>query len=261
VKLRQLKNTIKMKEFVLNDIKITDSTLSEIYMKFKDFISNPSGSKLILTFNLDFLRNAGLNHEFKEVCLNSDMNLADGAGITSLIYLKYKNKIRRITGSEVFELLLQISNELHLKIALFGGSLSAVNAVKYKSLKLFPNIKDIKAISPPRLFEEDHELNRNLIEELKIFSPNILVAALGNPRQEIWLYKYKDEIGAGINIGVGAVFDFYSGVKKRAPKIFQKSGTEWMWRLASEPRRLFKRYVVNGISFYMIQAAKILTKK
>ncbi len=75
--------------------------------------------------------------------------------------------------------------------------------------------------------------------------------ALGSPRQEIWLSKHKNEIGAIINVGVGSVFDYFSGKKKRCPKFLQRIKIEWLWRLLSEPNRLFKRYIINDIPFFL----------
>ncbi len=79
--------------------------------------------------------------------------------------------------------------------------------------------------------------------------PDILFVGLGAPKQEKWIWRYKDEINVPVSIAVGASFDFGAGSVKRAPKWMQQIGLEWFFRLCQEPRRLWKRYLVGNIIF------------
>jgi N-acetylglucosaminyldiphosphoundecaprenol N-acetyl-beta-D-mannosaminyltransferase len=96
-----------------------------------------------------------------------------------------------------------------------------------------------------------------LINELVNKNPDIVFVALGSPRQELWINKIKERVGSKLYMGVGAVFDFYTGKKKRAPILFQRIGFEWFWRLLNEPKRLITRYLCNDLPFFMRQLIRI----
>ena len=110
------------------------------------------------------------------------------------------------------------------------------------------------------LIKYNEEENNMVLQQLINSKPDVLFLALGNPRQELWLNKYKEQIGSKLNVGVGAVFDFYTGYKRRSPKLFQKLDLEWAWRLLQEPRRLSKRYLIQGIPFYIKKSVQIILK-
>jgi N-acetylglucosaminyldiphosphoundecaprenol N-acetyl-beta-D-mannosaminyltransferase len=84
---------------------------------------------------------------------------------------------------------------------------------------------------------------------LNSHSPDILFVGLGAPKQEKWMAKYARTLNVPITVGVGAAFDFLSGEKKQAPIWMQKNGLEWLFRLISEPRRLYKRYIFYNLLF------------
>jgi N-acetylglucosaminyldiphosphoundecaprenol N-acetyl-beta-D-mannosaminyltransferase len=157
-------------------------------------------------------------------------------------------------------LILSISNEIPIKIAFVGSSSQVIENLKNKVSIDYPGCKIVAAISPPYHFENNVEENNKVLQHLINSKPDVLFLALGNPRQELWLNRYKDQIGSKLNIGVGAVFDFYTGHKRRSPEVFQKLALEWAWRLFQEPRRLFKRYLIEGIPFYIKKSLQIILK-
>ncbi len=237
------------KIFSLNGIPISSMTKESLKVFFLNELLDEGKNNLTVTFNLDFLRSTTVDINFKEICKNAQLVVPDGVGVTSLIYLKYGKIIRRITGTDIFKIILTIADERQLKIALVGSSISVQKKIINKLNEEFPNIKIVSTLSPPFLFENNEIENKKVIDELISAKPDVLFIALGSPRQEYWLEKYKESIGAKINVGVGAVFNYFSGEKRRAPKIFQAIGLEWFWRLLAEPKRLFKRYVLNDIPF------------
>ncbi|WP_368260190.1 WecB/TagA/CpsF family glycosyltransferase, partial [Clostridium paraputrificum] len=82
--------------------------------------------------------------------------------------------------------------------------------------------------------------------------PDILAVGLGAPKQEKFIYRYREELGVPISLAIGATIDFEAGNIKRAPKWMQKSGLEWFYRLCKEPKRMFKRYIVDDIKILKI---------
>ena len=119
--------------------------------------------------------------------------------------------------------------------------------------KRHPGLQVIGTVSPP--YGSILEMDRAIIDDIKEKRPDILLVALGNPKQEKWIGMYGREVGAPIAIGIGGTLDFIAGQTKRAPEWMQKSGTEWIYRLAQEPKRMWKRYVHDlfGFSSFFIR--------
>ncbi len=93
---------------------------------------------------------------------------------------------------------------------------------------------------------------------------DIVWIGLSTPKQEIWMSRYSEKLNPTVLIGVGAAFDFHAGLKKQAPAWMQRSGLEWFFRLSSEPKRLWKRYLVNNVFFIRLliwQPVKLLFSK
>lgn len=260
-----MQNTLNGKndfiKYSLDDFGIINSSEPQVGNIFHNLLKNSNKINLVITFNLDFYFNTKKNPEFYDICSKSDHIFPDGYGITKLLNLKYGISVNRITGNDIFIILLKLANKLRLRIACVGSTDSSLSMLKNKIIKIYPDINICETISPPAMFENNDAYNKQVLNRLVNSKPDILFLALGSPRQEIWLAKYKDEIGARINIGVGAAFDYYSGIKQRCPGILQKSGMEWAWRLSNEPLRLFKRYVVDDIPFFVKEYYKIKFSK
>ncbi|MEI7812398.1 MAG: WecB/TagA/CpsF family glycosyltransferase [Ignavibacteria bacterium] len=245
--------------FSLSNINISYSDPRQIRdFILKELLLLQSKPVHIVTFNLDFYRIALENTGFYDLCKNADIIFPDGAGITSLIKLIYNRSIKRITGSDLLDIILLLSEQKPFKLALVGSSETALKIIRQKITINFPNVNLVNTISPPMFFEEDLVENMKIVCKLKDSNPDILLVALGCPRQEMWISKYKDEIGAKINIGIGGVFDFYSGLKIRSPQLLQDIGLEWLWRLSCDPVRLYKRYLIYDCPFYIKMVMKAL---
>src|SRR5581483_749216 len=93
------------------------------------------------------------------------------------------------------------------------------------------------------------EMDRSILDHIKATKPDILLVAFGNPKQEKWIRLYSHELGVPVCIGVGGTFDMIAGITRRAPEWMQRNGLEWLFRLMQEPKRLWKRYVVDLFYF------------
>jgi N-acetylglucosaminyldiphosphoundecaprenol N-acetyl-beta-D-mannosaminyltransferase len=243
----------------LDGIDILSEDLNSIIYSLKKILSGNYEPTHIITFNLDFFYNTSKNNEFRDICQNSKFVVPDGHGITCLLKMKYKKNVTRITGSELLINLLKMADESHLKVALVGSYSSTQLLLKKKVETFFPNLFVVASISPPYLFENDPEENMKVLDFLIVNKPDIVFVAMGSPRQEIWIARIKEAVNAKIFIGVGAVFDFYTGNKKRAPILVQNIRLEWLWRFFFEPLRLFRRYFINDLPFFIKQSFRILT--
>lgn len=107
-------------------------------------------------------------------------------------------------------------------------------------LRIFPNLK-IVGVHDGYLNEQTE---REVIDEINRLQPNVLFVAMGAPKQEKWIYAHKNELKVDVAAGQGGTFDYEAGRIKRAPKLIQKLGIEWLWRLAIEPKRIIRMSVL-----------------
>lgn len=259
--IQSLKTGTKLSTFDLEGISIISSSPEQVKYELRQLLLQPDSNELLITFNLDFYHNTKKYPYFREICENSRFVFPDGYGITKLLKIQHRISVSRITGHILFQILLELANELRLRVAFAGATENSLNKTINRVSGNYPGLVICEAVSPPENFEEDETQSKNVSNKLRNCQPDILILALGSPRQEKWLADNMEFIGAQINIGVGSVFDYYGGSKKRSPEIFQRAGLEWLWRLVNEPARLSGRYIINDIPFFIKQYLKIKFKK
>ncbi len=119
----------------------------------------------------------------------------------------------------------------------------------------FPALSIAGAYAPSFGFHAEHPKSSEIVEMFGAVRPNIVFIALGSPKQEIWAHAHQGVSAAGVLVCVGAGFDYLAGRPRRAPKLVQRLCLEWLWRLAHEPRRLARRYVINFAYLPLLLAA------
>ena len=111
----------------------------------------------------------------------------------------------------------------------------------------------VGSYSPPFGFEKDETECEHIVEILSKSSANVVLVGLGNPKQTKWIYKYKDRLpNIDVFLALGATIDFEAGNIKRAPKIVQKCAMEWLYRLYKEPKRMYRRYLIEDMPFFWL---------
>jgi N-acetylglucosaminyldiphosphoundecaprenol N-acetyl-beta-D-mannosaminyltransferase len=126
----------------------------------------------------------------------------------------------------------------------YGASPHVLQALTTRLLRRYPRLIVAGSYSPPFRSlgpAEDNEI----VERIRQASPDIVWVGLSTPKQERWMADHVERLGVPALIGVGAAFDFHSGSKRQAPRWMQRNGLEWSFRLLSEPRRLYRRYLTN----------------
>ena len=130
-----------------------------------------------------------------------------------------------------------------------GGRIGAAERCAENLAKKDKSIRITGTYAPFFGFEHDHRENEKIIQLIKAANPDILFVGLGSPKQERWIYHHKDELHVPVSIGIGVTFEFMAGTVKRAPEWMQSSGLEWFWRLMMEPKKLWKRYLIDDLPF------------
>lgn len=188
-----------------------------------------------ITLNPEMIELGEKNSEFSEILKGADLIIPDGFGVKLALKI-YGVSQERIPGIEFAGRLIEYCAKNLSPVAMLGAKeetiQSAVEKLREKHEGL--NIAYVRN----GYFSEQEE--RGIVDEIKSKSPKLVLVALGVPKQEIFIKKYKDEFPNTIFVGVGGSFDVWSGNVKRAPKVFRQLGLEWFWRLIKEPSR-FKR--------------------
>lgn len=186
---------------------------------------------------------------FQRVLNEADMATPDGAPVAWLLRrLGYPHQ-ERIAGSELMWGVLGDAERKAIPIYFFGSREIVLDQLARRVIREYPRIKLAGGQSPPfRDMSAGEDLDA--VARINDSKAGIVFVGLGCPKQERWMSEHRGRVKA-VMIGVGAAFDFHAGIVKRAPLWMQKTGLEWLHRLCSEPRRLWKRYLVTNTLFVL----------
>jgi N-acetylglucosaminyldiphosphoundecaprenol N-acetyl-beta-D-mannosaminyltransferase len=166
----------------------------------------------------------------------------------------------KIAGYDLFELEMGKLNNSNGKCFFLGSSLNVLNLIVKRAKLDYPNVL-VDYNSPPYKSEFTDEENELMIEKINAFSPDVLFIGMTAPKQEKWAFSNISKLRAGHVCCIGAVFDYYAGTMKRAPKWMIDHGFEWVYRLISEPRRMWRRYLVNNFRFILLVTKERIKNK
>ena len=200
----------------------------------------------LATVNLNFLRLANTSSKFNSILNDMDYCLPDGWPILALA--KKRAFPERVTGSDLTQKLLKWAPRHHWRLGIVGGSRDVKEKLKKTCQEVDSEI-EIEHWTPnyPSLSKlKDPDLSK----KIRLAAPDILLVALGAPKQEYWIAENFSDTNAFVAIGVGASIDFIVGKKKRAPEFWQKHNMEFVYRFLHEPKRLGKRYLKDFL-FYL----------
>jgi N-acetylglucosaminyldiphosphoundecaprenol N-acetyl-beta-D-mannosaminyltransferase len=195
----------------------------------------------IATANVDFLVQALHDVELKRILLDAHLVLCDGTPLVWASRLLGNPLPERVAGSDVVPLLIQVAAEKGYRPFFLGATPDSIEEAVTKLRQKYPTLDIAGYYSPPfnRLLEMDHdEIRRRILQA----QPDLLFVGFGCPKQEKWINMHYRSLGVPVSIGVGGTIDFLAGKLARAPRWMQVTGTEWIFRLAQEPKRLLARY-------------------
>jgi len=198
----------------------------------------------VATVNLDFLVRAQRSAELRTVLNRSDLNVADGMPVVWLSRLAGRPLPGRTAGSDLVPLALDRLASRGARVFLFGGRRSVALEAGRRIAKAYPGLVIAGHCEPPHA-SIDRMPNRSIVSLIQAARPDVLLVALGNPKQELWIGRHRHLLGVSVSIGVGCTLDILAGTSRRAPRWMQKSGLEWLFRVAQEPRRLSSRYLAD----------------
>lgn len=204
-------------------------------------------SRYVCICNVHSVITASSDHRLKDAINGSDLATPDGMPLAWQMRRKGFPAQQRISGPDMMLRLCHIAEKKKIKIFLYGSTKNTLDNLQNNLMEIFPDLVISGAYSPPFRPLTASE-NEEVVQLINGSGAGILFVGLGCPRQEIWMHSQKGKINA-VMVGVGAAFDFHAGLIQRAPVFLRKAGLEWLHRLLSEPRRLFKRYLFTNSKF------------
>lgn len=211
----------------VNSLRMADAVnLIEKYMDDK-------ANVIIATANAEMLMNATRDADLKRILNSAELVVPDGAGTVWAAHQLGYDMPERVAGYDLAQELMKRAPEKGRKIFFFGSAPGVADKAKLKAEELYPGIN---IVGTRNGFFTENDIPE-ILEEIKNARPDLLLVALGVPKQEKFLDKYYKELGVPVSIGVGGTFDVMAGVMKRAPLWMQKAKLEWLFRGMLQPKR------------------------
>ena len=185
------------------------------------------------------------DRQYADAVRRADMLLPDGIGISLAGRMTGDTLTANLNGTDLIPALLAHAADLGKSVYLFGGKPGTADAA---AAKLNSMIRHLKIAGTRDGYEGAHDTD-DVIADINRSGADIVIVALGVPMQELWIDRHADQLNAQLCVGVGAALDFLAGNVQRAPLAIRRAKMEWGWRLAMEPRRMFKRYMIGNFSF------------
>jgi N-acetylglucosaminyldiphosphoundecaprenol N-acetyl-beta-D-mannosaminyltransferase len=225
-------------------VRVDNFSREEIKKWILDVLDNPPNQKFVTTLNPEIILKAHYDKNYREVLNNADLNICDGFGIKVVGFLKRKMIKERQNGADLADFLLKQAalGQNQVTVMVFRKSLSAPQEIERAVSKKHPGIKIRAFYFSEDFFQKDLAANADLV-----------FVNFGAPEQEMFISKNRHRFPRSkILIGVGGTFDFFTGKMRRAPKLFQMMGIEWMWRFFQEPKRF--RRIFNAVAIFPLIA-------
>ena len=225
-------------DVVIDDISFTDAV---------EWIWERAGSGAggtVCTPNADYVVRARRDTTFRAAIADTDLRVPDGMWIIYAARLAGRRLQGTVTGRRLLPVIAERAESAGVRIGLFGAGAGIAERAGARLAAQYPGL-DYFAIGPPPKFAVGSAEDVRLVATLRQAAPRIVFVALGAPKQELWMAEHRADLPGTVLVGVGAAFDIVAGRFREAPRWMTRLGFEWAFRLAQEPRRLAKRYLID----------------
>lgn len=239
-------NRIKFMNTYLDNI-----TKNEAIEYIESFICEKKTGHVI-TPNVDQIVRIEKDPYFRKICNNAELLLTDGH---PLIWISkfYNTPVKeKICGSDLIFDLCEISAKKGYRIFLLGAAPGVADEAAKRLKKRYHGLKIAGTYSPPLGFEKDKKEINHINQILANSGADLLFVGMGVPKQDIFIYENMDKYKIPMSFSIGASIDFAAGNVKRAPKWMRRSGLEWLFRIIQDPKRMFKRYIIDDMKIFKL---------
>ncbi len=240
-----------MERIKFMNIMIDNVSMEEAINEVNTIIDS-GGRKYIVTPNTDHIVKLQDNMMFKKAYKDAGMVLVDG---TPIMWLSkwYKTPLKeKITGPKFTEKVIEDAALHNYSVFILGAGEGIAQKAADNMKNKYKGLEVVGCYSPKYGFESDKKEITNIINQINEVNPDILVSGMGSPKTEIFLNQYLDSMNTHVALSVGAAIDFMAGNVKRCPAWINKIGFEWLYRVAKEPKRMFKRYFVDDFKIFKL---------
>lgn len=230
---------------------VDNLTMNEAVQKIEQLILSKKPS-YVVTPNVDHIVKLETDKEFQEVYKEAALILTDGMPLIWISKLK-KNPIKeKVSGSDLFPEVCKLAADKGYKVFLLGAAEGVAAKAAENLSEKYKNLNVVGTYSPSYGFEKKEDEIQEIIKMINEVKPDILAVGLGAPKQEKFLYNFRNQLNVPVSLAIGASIDFEAGNINRAPEWMQRSGLEWFYRLCKEPKRMFKRYLVDDMKIFKL---------
>jgi len=213
-------------------------------------------SRYVCVANVHMLMEACDSGKFRNVVNNADLVTPDGVPLVWMMRIKGQRDQERVYGPILMLHVLETAAREGTPVGFYGSTPQVLASLIERMQARYEGLIVAYSFSPPFHALSPVE-DAVTVEEINRSGTRILFVGLGCPKQEIWMAEHRGKVNA-VMIGVGAAFDFHAGKKLQSPSWMQKIGLEWLFRLITEPRRLWKRYLYHNPRFVVLAIADLL---
>lgn len=233
--------------------RVTEADAAAALMRFV----RDGGRHQVVTINTDFMRIADRDPEYRAILNSADLAVADGMPLVWFSRFGKAGLPERVAGIDLVDVCCSLATSYGLPLFLLGAAPGVAASAGRALASRHPGLRIAGAFAP-RFGPPTPDGDREMVELVRAAGRCILLVAFGAPRQDRFIRAYLSEIDAAIAMGVGGTFDILAGSLPRAPRWMQRVGLEWSWRLAHEPGRLWRRYLVQDVAFLFRLGARSL---
>ena len=222
--------------------------MSQVLRTIEQWIDQRGDCRYIVANQMHGIMESRRDPQFKIVLNSADLFVPDGLSLIWAARRRGFKEHTRVPGPDLFLEGCHLATERGYRVFFYGDTEETLEALTLQLKGRFPDLRIVGAYSPPfrPLTPEEDALEVQMINESEA---DIVWVGLGSPKQEKWMYEHQDRLDVPVLVGVGAAFKFLSGGVKRAPAWVGDHGFEWLWRLIQEPRRVWRRVIIDGPHF------------
>ena len=242
-------------------MKVNVTNLSDVIKQVTGW-ARLSKSSYVCVSNVHMCMETKDSEQFRQIVNTADLIVADGKPIQIAQKLLGYPEAHQVRGMDLTYALCQVASQSNIKVGFYGGMPDILLEMRDKLIEKYPDLCVTYCFSPPfRVLSplEQEDIFKNIIDS----KTQILFVGLGCPKQERWMAEHRGKLPC-VMLGVGAAFDFIAGQKHHAPRWMQRLALEWLFRLISEPKRLWRRYLIQNPRFmfyFFLQYLRFLTEK
>lgn len=229
-------------------VRVDAVQIPKVVEEMEEWIARREGCRYIAVTGMHGVTEAQHDRQFKEILESAGLVVPDGMPLVWIGRWHGFDMQRRVYGPELMATFCERTASKGYRHFFYGGAPGVAQDLASRFASRFSGVVVAGTYSPPfrALTREEDD---GVVEAIESTHADIVWVGLSTPKQERWMFEHRDRLNVPVLVGVGAAFDFYTGRVAQAPEWMRENGFEWLFRLAREPRRLWRRYLVRGSEF------------